>query len=286
MPYGVANRTGQPSLREVERILEVARESGVRVLDTARAYGQSEEVIGSSTAGDTHFRIVTKLTPDLPGSELEIIDAAADSLERSRQALARDTLDTVLLHRPEHLDHGSGAAWRALVREREEGRIRRIGVSVLTPDQASRLVDHPEIDVLQVAFNLLDRRLFESGFFARAMAKRKEVFVRSVFLQGVAFLAVDELDPYLAPLRATLTDLDGWAAERGLTRAELFLRYAQARGVHLVIGCESADQLQKNLDMWKLGPLPAEQIEEVEALLPELSPALVDPSKWQLAGSR
>lgn len=285
MPYGVANRRGQPSLGEVASILELARESGARVLDTARAYGRSEEIIGSLTAGDPYFRIVTKLAPELAESEPEIREAAERSLETSRRSLARDTLDTVLLHRPEHFDHGSGAAWRVLVHERERGTIDRIGVSALTPEQAVQLVDHPEIDVLQVPFSLLDRRLVKSGFFGRAKAAGKELFLRSVFLQGVAFLAPNELDPYLASLGAPLERLDRWAEERQLTRAELFLRYAQSKGARLVIGCESVDQLRDNLEIWRRGPLSPRRIAKLEALVPELPAALLDPSKWQLVES-
>ena len=66
------------------------------------------------------------------------------------------------------------------------------------------LVDHPQIETLQVPFNLLDQRLRRANFFERAKAGGKEVFVRSVFLQGVAFLSSSELNPYLEPLSATL----------------------------------------------------------------------------------
>jgi aryl-alcohol dehydrogenase-like predicted oxidoreductase len=282
MPYGIANRRGQPSVDEVRGILALAREAGVRVLDTARAYGQSEEVIGSLSAGDSHWRIVTKISPNLSDDEWVIVAEIEASLHRSREALTRQELDTVLLHRPEHLIWGDGAAWRCLLRERNEGTIKRIGVSVLSPEQALQLVTHSEIDSLQVPFNLLDQRLRRARFFQQAKTEGKEVFIRSVFLQGLAFIPDENLDPYFAPLRVPLANLDRWATDHGMTRGGLFLRYAQSQGAHVVVGCESTEQLRQNLATWKLGPLAESQAREVEALLPEISAVLLDPSRWRL----
>jgi spore coat polysaccharide biosynthesis protein SpsF len=282
MAYGIANRHGQPSTNEVRDILELARKGGVSTLDTARAYGQSEAVIGSLTAGDSRWRIVTKTSPNLPDDPQAIVTATEASLSESRQALARAELDTVLLHRPDHLTLGDGAAWRLLLQQRKDGAIRRLGVSVVTPEQAVELVGHPQIEALQVPFNVLDQRLRRANFFERAKAERKEVFLRSVFLQGLAFLPRSQFDSYLQPLSAPLEVLDHWARDHGLSRAELFLRYAQAQGVHLVLGCESTEQLRHNLTIWGLGALPADQVREVEALVPKLSAELLNPAQWKL----
>jgi aryl-alcohol dehydrogenase-like predicted oxidoreductase len=48
MPYGIANRTGQPNLRNALAIIRSARDHGIREYDTAQAYGRSEEVLGQA----------------------------------------------------------------------------------------------------------------------------------------------------------------------------------------------------------------------------------------------
>lgn len=280
MAYGIANRGGKAPANQVRAILRLARKASVCTLDTARAYGQSEEVIGSLAAGESHWRVVTKITPDLPDDQQAIVDATKKSLRQSRQALQRDELDTVLLHRADHLTRGGAAAWRHLLREQREGLIKRVGVSVRTPEEALDLVDHPQIEALQVPFSLLDQRLRRANFFGRAKAERKEVFVRSVFLQGVAFMPSGQLTSYLKPLAVLLGALDRWAQDNGFSRAEVFLRYAQAQPARLVLGCESAEQLSQNLEIWRRGALPPHQVEEVEALVPELPAALLDPAQW------
>ena len=86
--YGVANRLGQPSLAEVARIIACARAAGVHALDTARAYGQSEDIIGKLVGADAYWTVWTKLDPSASSNA-----TALASLEASRTALSRPVLD-------------------------------------------------------------------------------------------------------------------------------------------------------------------------------------------------
>ena len=63
LDYGIANEAGQVSLYEAQRVLSLAKGNGIDVLDTAIAYGTSEEILGK--VGVDGFRVVTKL-PSLP----------------------------------------------------------------------------------------------------------------------------------------------------------------------------------------------------------------------------
>ena len=67
MNYGIANREGQPDLDKVRAILRSAAGHGIRILDTAAAYGTSETVIGAVLAEDPalkqHFQVVSKIPP-------------------------------------------------------------------------------------------------------------------------------------------------------------------------------------------------------------------------------
>ena len=60
MEYGIANDFGQPPIDEVEAILETAGRSGIHLLETARAYGDSEEVIGQLVGADSNWNIITR----------------------------------------------------------------------------------------------------------------------------------------------------------------------------------------------------------------------------------
>ena len=63
LDYGISNTTGKVPADTVGRILYIAHENGIRVLDTAPSYGDSECALGSSMPPEHRFRVITKLPP-------------------------------------------------------------------------------------------------------------------------------------------------------------------------------------------------------------------------------
>jgi spore coat polysaccharide biosynthesis protein SpsF len=289
MPYGIANRGGPPAREELAALLAEARRAGVAWIDAARAYGESEARIGELAAGDPHWRIATKLAPDVDaGADLAECLARADaSLEASRRALRRDTLDLLLLHRARHRSAFGGALFEHLLRRREQGWLRALGASAASPEEAFGLLEDPQVEALQVAASLLDRRLAEAGFFERAAELGRRVFARSVFLQGVAHLGVGALPAGLAGLARPLALVDDWARARGLRRADAFLLYArECLDVPVVLGCETADQLRGDLAAWRSLEVPAGELRELARCLGPVPGALLDPSRWPARADR
>ena len=85
MPYGIANRSGQPDASQGRAIIEAAWEVGIRTFDTARAYGESEMVLGRTLAEmkvSQQARIVTKITVPLdPSDRRALRKVVAESLD-------------------------------------------------------------------------------------------------------------------------------------------------------------------------------------------------------------
>ena len=283
LPYGIANRTGQPRAQEVSEMIDLARASSITTLDTARAYGESEAVIGRVVGDDPSFQVVTKTDPGIlegATSEREAVGRLLDSLATSRALLGR-RLDTVLLHRPEQRVALGGAVWNALVEERERGNVDRIGISALSPEDAFAGLEDPNVTVMQVASSLLDRRLHEQGFFKAAQARGVEVHVRSVFLQGSAFLPSDALPPGLAPLAPSIRLLDELAEGLEVPRPVLFWAWARELGAsRLLVGCERVEQLQDHLRWFKDASIIGLAVRRTADLLPELGADVLDPSQW------
>jgi spore coat polysaccharide biosynthesis protein SpsF len=280
--YGIANTSGVPDLDEVRSILATARSAGIHVLDTARAYGASESVIGTLVGDDPYWTVITKLSPQIwtPGlSATDVARATDDSLEQSRTALRQRTLAVLLLHEAAHRTVADQAIWKILLEQRREGRIGALGVSAGNPDEAFAALDDPDIEVIQVASSLLDQRLYRSEFFSRAAALGRRVFVRSIFLQGVAHMT--EMPEYLAPLRPALTMLEGKARRHGLEKWHLFLEFAKLlTGTTVLLGCETAQQLKANLRQWE-GSVDPGTFHLAESI-PDLPSSVLDPSKWGL----
>lgn len=281
--YGIANRHGPPDEHELGQILATAAAAGIRAIDTARGYGPSEGVVGRLTSGDARWEIVTKLADDLPvddGSAAEALEAARQSLIASMEALRRDRLAVVLLHRASHRLAHDGAIWRLLRKERERGTIGSIGVSANSPEEAFALLDDPQADAVQVATSLLDQRLLRAGFFERARERSLRVFVRSVFLQGVAHLSPAELPEHLAGLGPPLAAIRDWAVEHDLPPTTPYLQFARRLHTEVVIGVERHHQLLDNLAAWEAPGVPGDTLRSLADAVPELDRELLTPSLW------
>src|SRR5690348_3290015 len=115
LPYGIANRTGQPSRAAALRLVQKAANCGIAEFDTARAYGESESRLGEALHGRKAVRTITKLSPlaELaPNASRADVRAAVDrSIAESLAALKHGRLDCLLLHRAGHMTAFGGAVW-------------------------------------------------------------------------------------------------------------------------------------------------------------------------------
>jgi len=284
LPYGVANRRGLPSIAEAEALLDAAADSGVRALDTAAVYGSSEERIGAwlRRRGSAHvFEICSKLPPlgTLPRGE-SIDRVVATAVESSLRKLGVERLDGYLVHRAEDLRLHGRALVDALEAQHRLGRIGRVGVSAYNPEQAATVSELPAGSIVQHPFNLLDRRLVESGALGRLREHDVRIHARSAFLQGLLTLSPDALPERVAHARPYLVELSELLAERELTPADAALAFAASGEVdRVVVGVDTPAQLHANLAAMER-PLPENLLEALSARLGRVPAEVVEPPRW------
>ena len=284
MPYGVANRTGQPEYAEVVRIVATAVEGGVRWFDTAAAYGSSEEVLGRALSELKLRDAVTVVTKIAPLSAEDVADpvlarsAIERSVERSRLQLGLERLPVVLFHR-----EADAAHLEVLDELRGRGVVERVGVSCDNPPGGAlgRVVDG-RVAALQIPANLVDRRHLSSGLLPQAASRGVLVLVRSAFLQGLLVMPEEQIPSHLRGVLPARSWLEGIAQESGMTLAELAVRFLQSQqGVTSVLcGVETVAQMRENLRIADQGPLPRDLLSRLMSWSPELPEALVTPSAW------
>lgn len=187
LPYGLANKQGQVSPDVAKQMVGFATEIGVDTLDTAIGYGQSEEVLGKIGVGG--LNVVSKLSP-LIDSVKDVGSWALREAEASLKRLKIDKLDGLLLHRSSDLHGPQGAAlYAAMQKLKLEGYVKKIGISIYSPAELDACVGKFELDLIQAPFNLIDHRLFTSGWLQRLKVNGCEVHVRSAFLQGLLLMS-------------------------------------------------------------------------------------------------
>jgi spore coat polysaccharide biosynthesis protein SpsF (cytidylyltransferase family)/aryl-alcohol dehydrogenase-like predicted oxidoreductase len=290
MDYGITNSAGRPDDAEALAIVATALQGGITHLDTAPAYGDAELRLGAMTQRPPadRLRLVSKLRPltDLADDATpEAVRSAVDlSVESSRRDLQRTHIDVMLFHRCADMFRWSGAALQRLAEHMERGTIGQIGASVYTPEEALRTLCDQRITQLQLPFNLLDRRWLDPEF-QRAAAARPDVtiHVRSVFLQGLLLHEAARW-PSWAEAAPRLCSGVGQLV-RSLNRkcaADLCIAYARAFpwATSLVVGVESAAQLQELLLLAREAPLSAAEVATVRNTFDDVPERLLNPSLW------
>lgn len=274
-------------------LLRAAAELGVTHLDTARAYGSSEQRLGAALRAlpARRFEVVSKVAPLVPpsagliGGADEVAAAVEASVARSRQELGVRRL-TVLLHQAADARVADGAAWDRLRELRGRGVATRIGVTVRRPEELPGVLALPDLGYLQVPCNLLDQR-WQAADVTDALLARPELVVtaRSVFLQGLLAAGRAVRWPRLADIERdrVVGVLDGLAAQLGRSRDELCLSYVRAIPwvTSVVINAESADQLRQHAALVRRPALTAGEREWVRSALPTVPPDLLDPTRWR-----
>lgn len=291
VPYGAANTAGLPDSDTAAGVLDAARATGITHLDTARAYGISEDRIGIALGRglSEHVGVITKIAPlDLLGADAE--PAFGDSLveasvQRSLRALAASSVDALLLHRA--ADWAKPGVRDALVDVRDAGIARMVGVSLSTPAELLDVLSDSDCAYIQLPFNLLDRRWLDDAVQA-ALAARPDVVVtaRSAYLQGLLVAGESATWPANAPEdpSAVIAAVDALVSQLGRSsRADLCLAYVLGHSfvTSVVAGAESPEQVRDTAALAARAPLTADEIALVHEQLGAGSDTLVDPSTWR-----
>lgn len=174
-----------PDDARVREILALCQDAGMNLIDTAPAYGSSEERLGRLLERRQDWVICSKVGEEFTDGLSHFDFSAAHvrrSVERSLQRLKTDYLDIVLVHsdgRDEALLQ-DGACFDALRRCRDDGLIRAFGMSIKTVAGGLRAVE--ETDVVMVTYNPDARE--DGAVIDHAHALHKGVLIKKALNSG------------------------------------------------------------------------------------------------------
>lgn len=274
LSYGINNASGKPSEAHVFEILDYAYDKGIRILDSADAYGDAQQLIGRFTRQTgKQFLVNTKFKMESGGSISRML---AHTLEQLRYG----QVNVYFFHRFEEMIRHP-EAMQQLKQLKQQQLIRKTGVSVYTNEELEQVLENEGVDVVQLPFNLLDNFSKRGALLQKAKRLGKEVQVRSVFLQGLFFKAQDQYPDVLRPLQPYVQQLHRLAAENDISVYDLALGYVLniPEIDQVIIGVDNKQQLMDNIRVQNK-PLPKALLQRVNAIMvPE--EALLNPSNWK-----
>jgi aryl-alcohol dehydrogenase-like predicted oxidoreductase len=243
LSYGIANNTGQVARSEAIAMLQLAFKNGIDTLDTAVAYGDSEACLGEVGAQD--FKLVTKL-PAMPPDCADVVAWVRLQIVASLTRLRVNSIYGVLLHRSEQLLGPNGAAlYQALQIAKDNGLVKKIGVSIYSTSELESLIPQYCFDLVQAPLNLVDRRLNTTGWLRRLKQDGVEIHIRSVFLQGLLLMPLAAIPIKFAPWNDLWLRWHQWLADHDVSAVQACLAYPLSFPEidRIVVGADSAGQL-------------------------------------------
>jgi aryl-alcohol dehydrogenase-like predicted oxidoreductase len=294
---------GERDVQQSAEAIEAAIECGVNFFDTAAAYsnGDSEQLLGRILANRRGQVIVaSKVRADMMTAE-QIQTACEDSLKRLRT----DYLDLYLTHwtspttPPEE-------SWAAMLKLREQGKVRHVGACNLGRDDLSAICSLEAPACNQLPYNLL-WRMIEDDILPECRSRDIGVLAYSPLMHGMLadkYQSASDVPDGMSRSRHFHTDrplarhgeagceqqtFDTIAAIRDVAQslgrhmADVALAWcAQRPGVCCVIaGASSPAQLERNavsLDT----PLPPEVVQQLEQATEALKQTLgPNPDMWE-----
>jgi predicted aldo/keto reductase-like oxidoreductase len=165
---------GPVDVEEGIKIFGAAIDRGVNYIDTARIYGEAEEILGHliPKRRDKLF-VVTKVST-------HTADEAEKSLGESLSRLKTDYLDLVHIHNigSKNIDRvlANDGVLNFLLKQKEKGKIRFIGVSGHNrPANFVQMIQTDQIDVIMCVMNYADRNIYDFESKVLPEARKRNV---------------------------------------------------------------------------------------------------------------
>ena len=281
MQYGIANKTGKPSKKDIKKIIKYSIDSGICYFDTAQSYGDSEIALGKTFKDfddSINLNVVTKLSPNLNFSDL---DSVINSVNQSIKNLNTNILYGFLAHRFESITNKSFDNSMQVLKDKKL--IKYSGVSVYNPKEALYALDSDSIDIIQIPFNIFDKRWLELDFFNKAYKLQKKIFLRSIFLQGLTLLSCKDLEKKNMKWAIKfLEEFNTLVSKTPYTIKELTFMAIKHLPVDVcvIMGVDKLTQLKENISIWKSVKLDDKYVKLWWKNLPFFPEKILNPSLW------
>lgn len=261
----------QVEQERISTLVHMLLYSGVNLIDTAAAYAGSEEALGKAVSHRRdEYILVSKCGQkfdDLPGDAWtpEVITA---TVERALRRLQTDHLDVMLLHSCPLDVLQKGDALGALVKARDDGKIRFAGYSG-DNEAVAYAATLPDVAVVETSINFVDQTNIE-GLLPVARENNVGVIAKRP-IANAAWKSLDEqpgmykdyAKTYHERFNAMGLKIEDLALGNDVTDwADVALRFTLSQpGVSTaIIGTTNTDNARRNIEAINKGPLTAEAV--------------------------
>ena len=238
---------GELSDAETERSVSTALEIGIRLIDTAAAYG-NEAAVGRAIAASGIPRAEIFVTTKLATSD-QGFRAAQDACRASAERLGTDYVDAYLIHWPAGDPGVYLHSWGGMLKLRDDGVAKSIGVCNFSAEDLNNII---ELTYVPPAINQIELHPLLNQAELRAANAEHDIVTEAYGPLGVGRL----LD------NPAVTSIAG---EYGKSAAQVLIRWSLQLGNVVIPRSATPERIVENSDVFEF-ELAAEHMDALNAL--------------------
>jgi aryl-alcohol dehydrogenase-like predicted oxidoreductase len=255
---------------EVKKILNVAIKNDICAIDTAEAYLKNKNTFKKI---NKKFKFTSKIILNYKWKSLEYCQK---KLEDHFKNLNLKKIDTLLIHNEKILLTKNGLKiFKNLEVLKKEKYFHKIGLSIYDTHNLKYIISKFNLNVVQCPYNILDQRIFNTGWFDRLKYKGIEIHARSIFLQGLLVNKLVYRKQYFKRWHKNISNWFKWLENNNISPIDYCLSDLLSRDFDkIIIGINNLDNLKEIINFRKI-----DIKKKLNFRLNDLK--LIDPRKWK-----
>ena len=241
--YGSFSNSKSINLEELQSIIKLSKQHGIKFIDTSKDYKNSEYIIGKLNI--KNFNIITKI-PKIIKTRQNPEDFIKLAFNKSIINLKVKQLYGVLFRSPTYLINEPYLSfWHEAKKLKEKNLIKKIGITLYNPEDLDIVFDKLKPDIVQFPYNIFDQRFKKTGWIDILYDNRVELHARSIFLQGLLLTEQSKLPPRFIEFKSAWNYYYSWLKKSNISPLEACINFIlkEKKISKIVIGIDTAKQL-------------------------------------------
>ena len=159
-------------------------------------------------------------------------------------------------------------------------KFKKLGISVYTNEQIDEVCKTKIFQTIQMPFNALDNNNIRGEAMRMMKTNGIEIHTRSVFLQGLFFMPLENIPAKLEPLTSYLSRMNQISSHYQVGKSALALHYNLSNQLisGVLMGVDSVKQLEQNIALInaQIPQLAFDAIDEIQVK----ESSLLNPATW------
>ena len=271
--YGIANKTGKLSTKDLRIIKKIAIKNDIKIVDTASVYGDSEKRLGDNNF--SKFNVISKLPVSYPYGDRK--KWVSRNLKQSLKKLKLKKIYCMHVHNTKYLlDKKGFDIYDGLIDAKKKGLIKKIGVSIYTIQELKKILSKFKIDLVLLPFNIFDQRLLKTNILQKLKEQNIEIHSRTTFLQGLLLMNFKDIPIKFKRFQKFFKNWEILSKKMKMSKYEVCLKYALSNDYidKVIIGIDNAKHFKSLINSAGYIDIKKKTVDASKEI------NLINPAKW------